>query len=154
VRLPMAAGWDHLLPEWFSRLHPRHKTPVNSIVFVGAATLAASVAALIGVGPQEAYELLLTWGFTFYAIAYLALFAIPFLSPKDRGLRPGLWLRMAAVSGFLITLLSVILSVFPIIEVGSSSHYSLKIALVVIGANVLGWMIYRAGRQKAARTSA
>ncbi|HUO16538.1 MAG TPA: APC family permease [Verrucomicrobiae bacterium] len=154
VRLPMAAGWDHLLPEWFSRLHPRHKTPVNSIVFVGAATLAASIAALIGVGPQEAYELLLTWGFTFYAIAYLALFAIPFLSPKDRGLRPGLWLRMAAVSGFLITLLSVILSVFPIIEVGSSSHYSLKIALVVIGANVLGWMIYRAGRQKAARTSA
>src|SRR5213083_3514727 len=28
-RLPMVAGWDHLLPTWFTRLHPRYKTPVN-----------------------------------------------------------------------------------------------------------------------------
>src|SRR5205814_9484203 len=25
-RLPMVAGWDHLLPGWFSHLHPRYKT--------------------------------------------------------------------------------------------------------------------------------
>ena len=150
VRLPMAAGWDHLLPEWFSRLHAEYKTPVNSVLFVAGATLAASIAALIGVGPQEAYELLLTWGFTFYALAYLALFAIPFLSAKDRGLRPGFWLRVAAVSGFVMTLLYVVLSVFPIIDVESSSHYSIKIVAVVVGANVLGWGIYRAGQRKAA----
>ncbi|MBV8896728.1 MAG: APC family permease, partial [Acidobacteriaceae bacterium] len=36
TRLPMAAGWDHLLPDWFTRLHPRSKTPVNSILFVAA----------------------------------------------------------------------------------------------------------------------
>jgi amino acid transporter len=148
VRLPMTAGWDHLLPEWFSRLHPVYKTPVNSILFVAVATLAASLAALIGVGPQEAYELLLTWGFTFYGIAYLTLFAIPFLSPRHRGLRPRLWLRMAAVSGFLMTLLYVVLSVFPVIDVESSSHYSLKIVSVVLGANFLGWMIYRAGQRE------
>src|SRR5207342_2725751 len=40
TRLPMVAGWDGLLPPWFTRVHPRYKTPVNSIVFVGAATLA------------------------------------------------------------------------------------------------------------------
>ncbi len=39
-RLPMVAGWDQLLPGWFSRLHPRYKTPINSIIFVGALTLA------------------------------------------------------------------------------------------------------------------
>ncbi len=144
ARLPMVAGWDRLLPKWFTRLHPQHKTPVNSILFLGCVTLAGSVAALIGVGPQEAYELLLTWGFTFYAIAYLALFAIPFLSPKERGLRPGVWLRVAAVSGFLMTLLFVALSIFPIISVENSSRYSLKIAAVVLGGNLLGWMIYRA----------
>src|SRR5207244_2134843 len=27
-RLPMVAGWDRLLPAWFSRLHSRFKTPV------------------------------------------------------------------------------------------------------------------------------
>ena len=35
----MVAGWDRLLPSWFSCLHPRYKTPVNSIIFVGAITL-------------------------------------------------------------------------------------------------------------------
>ena len=148
ARLPMVAGWDRLLPDWFTRLHPRHKTPVNSILLLGCVTLAGSIAALIGVGPQEAYELLLTWAFTFYGIAYLALFAIPFLSPKERGLRPAPWLRIAAVSGFLMTLLYVALSIFPIINVENSSRYSLKIAAVVLGANCLGWMIYRAGQSK------
>src|SRR4029434_1084880 len=33
-RLPMVAGWDHLLPSWLSRLHPRYKTPIHSITFV------------------------------------------------------------------------------------------------------------------------
>jgi len=141
------------LPEWFTRLHARYKTPVNSILFLGAVTLAASVVALIGVGPAEAYELLLTWGFTFYAIAYLALFAIPFLSPKDRGLRPRWGLQLAALSGFLMTLLYVVLSIFPIVDVQSSWGYSLKIAGGVLGANALGWAIYRAERQKVADRS-
>jgi amino acid transporter len=148
ARLPMAAGWDHLLPAWFSRLHSRYKTPVNSILFLGGATLAASVAALIGVGEQEAYELLLTWGFTFYGIAYLALFAIPLLAPKTSGIRPRLGLRIAAASGFLVTLLFVALSIFPVISVESESRYSLKIAAVVLAANLLGWIIYRAGQRK------
>src|SRR5439155_16085797 len=37
-RLPMVAGWDQLLPGWFSRLHPRYKTPINSIMFFGTVT--------------------------------------------------------------------------------------------------------------------
>jgi ABC-type transport system involved in cytochrome c biogenesis permease subunit len=94
----------------------------------------------------------LTWVFTFYAIAYLALFAIPLLSPKDRGLRPRWWLCLAAISGFLMTLLYVVLSIFPIIDVENSRGYSMKIAAVVLGANFLGWAIYRAGQQKRRRT--
>ena len=39
TRLPMVAGWDRLLPAWFSRLHPKYKTPINSILFVGAVTM-------------------------------------------------------------------------------------------------------------------
>ena len=40
TRLPMVAGWDGLLPKWFTRLHPTFKTPTNSILFVGALTVA------------------------------------------------------------------------------------------------------------------
>ena len=38
IRLPMVAGWDRLLPAWLSRLHPRFKTPVGSILCVSIAT--------------------------------------------------------------------------------------------------------------------
>jgi amino acid transporter len=82
TRLPMCAGWDHLLPKWFTRLHAKYRTPVNSIPFLGAIKLVASTVVLVGVGQQEAFELLQIWGFTLYAIAYLALFAVPLLAAK------------------------------------------------------------------------
>jgi glutamate:GABA antiporter len=143
TRLPMCAGWDHLLPKWFTRLHPKHRTPVNSILFLGAVTLVASTAVLIGVGQQEAFELLQIWGFTFYAIAYLALFAIPLLAARSTAFRSPPWLRILALSGFLLTLLFVLLSVFPIIRVESEAAYTLKTIAVLLSANFGGLLLYR-----------
>ncbi len=148
TRLPLVAGWDHLLPQWFTRLHPKYRTPVNSILFMGGVALAASIAVLIGTGSQESFVLLQIWAWTFYGLAYLAKFAIPLFSAKEKGLRPGGWLRLGAASGFLVTLLFVVLSVQPVIPVASKLGYSLKVAGFVVGANFLGWMIYRAGQQK------
>lgn len=143
ARLPMVAGWDHLLPEWFTRLHPRYKTPERSILFVGGVAIVAGAAALFGAGVEEAYELLLTWSFAFYGVAYLAMFAIPLLARKDSGLRPGIWLRMAAASGLLVTLLFLALSVFPIVEVRNNGWYELKTIVVIVGMNLLGVITYR-----------
>jgi amino acid transporter len=148
TRLPLAAGWDHLLPSWFSVLHAKYRTPVNSILFMGAVALAASTAVLIGARNQEAFTLLQIWAWTFYGLAYLALFAIPLFAPKEKGIRPGLWLRAGAATAFGVTLLFVLLSVLPVVPVSSVWKYSLKIASVVAGANLLGWMIYRAGQRK------
>jgi hypothetical protein len=118
---------------------------VNSILFLGGATLATSATALIGVGEQEAYELLLTWGFTFYGVAYLALFAIPLFGRSDRGIRPGIALQIAAASGFIVTLLFVILSIFPVIRVENESSYSWKIAGGVVIA--CSWLDYISRRK-------
>jgi amino acid transporter len=142
TRLPMCAGWDHLLPQWFTRLHPRYRTPVNSIFFLAGITLAASIAVLAGVGAQEAFELLLIWAFTFYAIAYLALFAIPVLAGKHASLRGPLWMKVLASFGFLMTLLFVVLSIFPIIPVASQSAYSAKTVAVIVLANLAGLVLY------------
>ena len=150
TRLPLVAGWDHLLPRWFTVLHPKYRTPVNSTLFMGGVALAASIAVLAGAGNQEAFVLLQIWSWSFYGLAYLAMFAIPLFSAKEKGIRPAVWLRVLAASGMLVTLLFVLLSVFPIVEVESRMAYSLKIALVVLGANVVGWMIYRAGQNKSA----
>ncbi len=151
ARLPMVAGWDRLLPEWFTRLHPDYRTPVNSILFMGGVALASSVAVLIGSGNQESFILLQTWAWTFYGLAYLVKFAIPLVSSKEKGLRPGMWMRLGAATGFLVTLLFVLLSVQPVIPVASKVGYFLKVALVVVGANLVGWTIYRAGQGRESR---
>jgi amino acid transporter len=147
ARLPMVAGWDHLLPAWFTRLHPKYKTPVHSIFFAAGIAMVAAIAVLISVGEQEAFELLLVVAFAFYAIAYLALFAIPLLARKRVGLGPGLSLRVGAASGFVMTLLYIVLSIFPIVDVQSSWEYSLKTAGGILGANLLGIVIYVMGRR-------
>ena len=153
ARLPMVAGWDHLLPGWFTRLHPRFRTPVNSILFLGCVTGAACAAALLGVSIQEAFQLLVNWAFTFYGLAYLALFAIPIFAAKDRGIRPAAWVRFAAASGFLFTLVFVILSVFPVMDVTDRTAYSFKMAGMILGANALGFLIYRFGSRKSLSVS-
>ena len=154
TRLPMVAGWDHLLPEWFARLHAKYKTPVNSILFLGAITIATSVVVLAGVNDQEAFELLQIWGFTFYGVAYLALFAIPVLARRDRGIRPSWPLRLAAISGFLMTLLFVVLSAFPIIPVANQRAYSQKTVAVILGANLIGAILYKLGAKRGVRSTA
>ena len=148
TRLPMAAGWDHLLPRWFSTLHPRYRTPVNSIFFMGAVALATSIAVLIGSGNQESFILLQTWAWTFYGLAYLVKFAIPLVSAKEKGLRPRPWLQLGAATGFFVTLLFVLLSVQPVIPVASKTVYLLKVVVVVVGVNFLGWTIYRTSGQR------
>ena len=138
----MVAGWDGLLPAWFTRLHPGYQTPVNSILFVGAVTLAFSIVGLIGVGKQEAFQLLWNASAIFYALTYLVMFAIPLADPTAPG-----WLKAASVSGFTMTLLFVVLSVLPIIRVGSPVVFALKISTVIVLANAIGAAIFLAKRR-------
>src|SRR6266545_4368542 len=141
TRMPMVAGWDGLLPDWFTRLHPRHRTPVNSIVFVGAVTFAFSIAGLIGVGKQEAFQLLWNASAIFYALTYLVMFAIPLRLASRSELAQGmasadseglpaapLIVRVAAVSGFLMTMLFVVLSIVPIVQVNSRLQFAVKLS--------------------------
>ena len=148
ARLPMVAGWDHLVPDWFTRLHPTYKTPVNSILAVGGVALATGAAVLIGVGVQEAFLQLQTWVWGMYSFPYLVMFAIPVLARKRLGIRPSLWLRLAAVSGFLVVLLFLLLAVFPIVSVEGSGEYAIRTIGVVIGANVVGVIVYWLARRR------
>jgi glutamate:GABA antiporter len=139
ARLPLVAGWDHLLPAWFTRLHPRHRTPVGSIAFIGGATLVLALLTSLSAGNQEAYQLLQNASGIAYGLAYLVLFAIPLVAPGER---PSLALRAAAASGFAMTLLNIVLSVVPIIDVPNRALFAAKIGGVVIGLNLAGALFY------------
>jgi glutamate:GABA antiporter len=155
TRLPMVAGWDELLPNWFTRLHARYKTPVNSILFVGAATLVLGIVGLIGVGKQEAFQLLWNASGVFYALTYLAMFAIPIIGLRGMNIRLPLWVQAFALSGFLMTLLYVALSIVPIVRVESPLIFAVKISGLIVIANIIGLLIFLlVGKKHHARRAA
>ncbi len=147
TRLPMVAGWDRLLPAWFTRLHPKYKTPVNSILFVGAVTLLLGLASLTGVGAQEAFQLLDNAGGVFYAATYLVLFAIPLFGMKAFGVKTPWWLKLACASGFLVSVVYICFTIVPIISVESRALFAFKIIATVLLANAVGVTLYTFGKR-------
>ena len=147
ARLPMVAGWDRLLPPWFSKLHPKFRTPVNSIVLVGVCALGIALLSLIGVGQAESFQLLWNASGMFYALTYVVMFAIPIFGLRGVTPRPPLWLKIVSFSGLAMTVLYVVLSVFPIINVASVASFALKIFSVILLANLLGIGIYLSARR-------
>ncbi|MGH8252866.1 MAG: APC family permease [Steroidobacteraceae bacterium] len=130
VRMPMVAGWDRLLPPWFSRIDKRYGTPVGSVIFAGAAIMLITVIAITGAGNQEAYQLLLNASLLCFAMAYAVMFAIPLLA---RGEKPSWGVRLAAASGLLMTALFVVLSAFPIVTVPNAGVFAAKLIGVIGG---------------------
>ena len=154
TRLPMVAGWDRMLPAWFSRLHAKYQTPVNSIVLVAVCSFALALLSNIGVGQAEAFQLLFNGGGIFYALTYMGMFAIPLFGLRGVTPRPPLWLKVASTSGLLMTLLYIVLSVFPIIKVESVATFAMKISTVIVVMNLVGVGILLAARRRAARDEA
>ncbi len=151
-RLPMVAGWDHLLPVWFSRLHPRYKTPVNSIIFVAAITLVIAISSQIGAGIQEAFQLVDNAANVFYGIVYAVLFAIPIAGAGAIRTGAPIWLRFAAICGFGVSLLAIFFTVYPIIDVPSPLIFAAKVITVTLIANGVGVLIFLIGEQRRRRS--
>jgi len=149
TRLPMVAGWDDLLPAWFARLHERYRTPVNSILFVGMVTLAFSLASLIGVKEQEAFQIQDNAATVFYALIYIALFAIPLFAIKRFGIKAPLWLKLASASGLVVAVIAGFYTMIPITNVDHPGVFALKIIAVVVIANLVGVALYKCRGKRA-----
>jgi len=142
TRLPMAAGWDDLLPEWFTRLHPRWKTPVNSILITSALVIVLLVLGTIGVRAQEAFQVLSNASMTHYELMYMVMFAIPVIGA--RALRKSLpaWLKCVSVVGFCASFFSLLISVYPFVDVVNPLGYGAKIGGTVVVSNAIAVGFY------------
>jgi glutamate:GABA antiporter len=147
-RLPMVAGWDRLVPSWFSRLHPKFKTPINSVIFVSVLTLTIAVASQIGAGIQEAFQLVDNASNIFYGIVYFTMFAIPIFGAGAIRSGAPIWLRIAAICGALVSLSAIFFTIHPIIDVPSPLSFAVKIVAVTAVANAIGVAIYLAGKKR------
>ncbi len=143
TRLPMTAGWDHLVPEWFTRLHDRWRTPANSILFAGCLVLLMLVLASVGVHAQEAFQLLSNASLTHYEVAYLAMFAVPLVG--SAALRRSLprWLKYTSVVGFVATCFSLLISAYPFVTVVNARAYAAKIVATILLSNVVAITYYK-----------
>jgi amino acid transporter len=149
TRLPMAAGWDSVAPRWFSELDPQWRTPVHSILFMTGLVMALILLSMLGVKEQEANQVLTVASVVHYAIAYIALFALPVMGRQALRERLPLWLKIASGAGLLTSAVSLFVAVYPIVDVVNREVYALKISSVVVISNMVGVMVYRWGKRVA-----
>jgi amino acid transporter len=154
TRLPMTAGWDELVPAWFTRLHPRWKTPVNSIACMAAFVFALEALANVGVHAQEAYQLLANASTTHYEIAYLAMFAVPLFGHAALRRRLPWWVKCTSVAGLASTAFCLLISVYPFVSVVNAKAYAVKIAGTVLISNCVAVGFYLLRRWAAAKALA
>jgi hypothetical protein len=107
-----------------------------------------SIAGLIGVGKQEAFQLLWNASGLFYALTYVALFAIPIFGLRNANTAVPIWLKIAALSGLLMTLLYISLSLVPIINVESRLSFGLKVGSLIVIANAIGFTIFYLSKRR------
>jgi amino acid transporter len=143
TRLPMAVGWDHLLPEWFTRLHSRFKTPVNSIVFIAGLVLLLLLLASVGVHAQEAFQVLSNASLAHYELMYMAMFAIPVVGSFALRKSLPVWLKWVSLVGFCASLFSLLTSAYPFVDVVNPLGYAAKIAGAVVVSNAVALTLYK-----------
>ena len=143
TRLPMTAGWDHLIPAWFTRLHPRYLTPTNSIYVTGLVVAALLVLGSAGVHAAEAFGVLNDASSEFYALAYLVMFLIPICGA--RALRDELprWVAGVCACGVAAILFVLVMNAYPFVDVRSPLAFAAKIIGTIVLVNAGGYGFYR-----------
>jgi amino acid transporter len=149
ARLPMTAGWDHLIPAWFTRLHPRFMTPTNSIYVTGAVVVSLLVMGSAGVHAAEAFGLLNDASSDFYALAYLAMFLIPICGARRVREKLPRWLAMVCAGGVAAILFVLAMNAYPFVDVQSPGVFAAKMVGTVLVVNVCGYGFYRARSKEA-----
>jgi amino acid transporter len=160
ARVPFVVGIDRYLPSAFGRIHSRWKTPYISILVQAAVSGAVLLLSQINQSTRDAYQQLIDAAIILYFIPFLYMFAaaIKLARRKDRaenehavlipGGIPGVWI--ASGVAFLITLVSIVLSVFPPGETTDRLSFLLRLLGWVVGAMAVGLVLYwRGARAKA-----
>ncbi|MGH8288408.1 MAG: APC family permease [Steroidobacteraceae bacterium] len=150
TRLPMAAGWDHLIPAWFNELHPVYKTPVNSIYVTSGIIVAMLVLGSAGVHAAEAFGVLNDASDEFYGLAYLVMFLIPVCGALGVRSRLPRGVAVVCAIGVLTILFVLALNAYPFMSAVRPGRFAAKVIGTTLLVNAVGWVFYRSRRRAAA----
>ena len=165
ARVPFVVGLDRYLPAAFGRIHSRWRTPYVSILVQAIVSGLILLVSQINQSTRDSYQQLVDAAIILYFIPFLYMFAaaLSLSRRKDRtenkhavlipGGLPGVWI--ASGTAFLITLLSIALSVFPPGESSNRTSFLVRTLLWVIGGLTAGLLLYwRGAARKAEERSA
>ena len=159
ARVPFVVGVDRYLPKAFGKIHPRWGTPYVSILVQAVVSAVVLRVSQINETTRGAYQVLIDAAIILYFIPFLYMFAaaIKLAGRKDRAENPhavlvpggklGVWI--ASGLGFVVTLLSIGVSLYPPGESANRGAFLFKVVSWTAGSLALGLILYfRGARSK------
>jgi amino acid transporter len=146
------------LPKAFGTIHPRWKTPYVSIIVQAVASALVLLLSQINESTRGAYQAVIDITIILYFIPFLYMFAaaIKLAGRPDRKTNPhavlvpggkvGVWI--ACTLAFSVTLLSIIVSVFPPGDSSNRQLFLIKVIGTTVAAVALGLVLYFRGARK------
>ncbi|MGA8838598.1 MAG: APC family permease [Candidatus Sulfotelmatobacter sp.] len=154
ARIPFVAGLDSYMPSWLGRVHPKYATPYAALIVQAVVSLV-----LIGInfyasgGVQETFQTMLSLAVVLQLVPFLYVFAALLQFARKADLGDGRYGRgtlvFAGASGFLTTLLGIVLAFFPAKQITSVWKYEAKMfgfTLFFLGLAAFFFFVY--GRHK------
>jgi glutamate:GABA antiporter len=156
ARIPFVAGLDSYMPSWLGKVHPKYATPMAALIVQGIVSAILVILNFVGAGVQETFQKLLSLAVVLqlvpfvYMFGALVKFAVTESSPKGQYGKATLF--FAGLSGFLTTILGILLVFFPAQQITSIWQYELWMiggTLFFVGLAAFFFFVY--GRHKSAR---
>ncbi|HEY2121727.1 MAG TPA: APC family permease [Candidatus Acidoferrum sp.] len=157
ARIPFVAGLDSYMPAWLGKIHPKYATPYAALIVHASVSLILVILNFVATGGvQESFQSLLSLAVVLQLIPFLymfaALFKIAFARDFVRGHYGKGTLIFAGASGFVTTVLGIVLAFFPAQQIKSLVRYEIWMfggTLGFIGLAAFFFYIY--GSRKAAQ---
>ena len=159
ARVPFVVGIDRYLPKAFGKIHPRWRTPYVSILVQAVVSALVLRISQYNETTRGAYQVLIDAAIILYFIPFLYMFAaaIKLAGRKDRtenphavlvpGGKTGVWI--ASGLGFIVTLLSIVISLYPPGDSADRRAFLIKVVGWTSGSLALGLILYfRGARSK------
>jgi amino acid transporter len=157
ARIPFVAGLDSYMPAWLGKIHPKYATPYAALIVHAVVSLILVIINFLATGGvQESFQSLLSLAVVLQLIPFLYMFAallkIAFARDFVRGHYGQGMLIFAGLSGFITTVLAIVVAFFPAQQIKSVVRYEIWMfggTLLFIGLAAFFFYVY--GSRKAAR---
>jgi amino acid transporter len=155
ARVPFVVGIDRYLPKAFGKIHPKWRTPYISIIVQAVLSALVLLLSQINETTRGAYQVVIDITIILYFIPFLYMFAaaIKLASRPDRKTNPhavlipggkaGVWIASGLAAA--VTLLSIIVSVFPPGDSSDRFLFVVKVVGSTLVAIALGLILYFRG---------